>query len=58
MSGPFSGKCICKDGYSRKSIGSPYCTNCDLGVPYALLLSGLSKITIDFGGPLALVTPG
>ncbi|CAD8121248.1 unnamed protein product [Paramecium sonneborni] len=55
MSGPFVGKCICKDGYSRKSIGSVYCTNCDMGVAYSLLKSGLNKIKIDFGGPLDLV---
>jgi len=55
MSGPFVGKCICKEGYSRKSIGSVYCTNCNMGVPYSILTSGLNKIKIDFGGPLDLV---
>ncbi|CAD8121951.1 unnamed protein product [Paramecium sonneborni] len=53
--GPISGECKCDaKGISRFSIGSVYCTDCSLGVPYFGLIDKFDGFTIDFGGSVAL----
>ncbi|CAD8210006.1 unnamed protein product [Paramecium octaurelia] len=53
--GPINGECKCDTkGISRFSIGSVYCTDCSLGVPYFGLNDEFTGFTIDFGGSVAL----
>lgn len=49
--GPNNGECKCdKKGISRFSIGSAYCTDCSLGVPYFGLNEEFTGFHFDFGG--------
>ncbi|CAD8121927.1 unnamed protein product [Paramecium sonneborni] len=49
--GPINGECKCdQKGISRFSIGSVYCTDCSLGVPYFGLNEEFTGFHFDFGG--------
>ncbi|CAD8190791.1 unnamed protein product [Paramecium octaurelia] len=57
--GPINGDCKCDSkGISRFSIGSVYCTDCSLGVPYFGLNEEFTGFNIDFGGSIIYLDQG
>ena len=49
--GPINGECKCGyNGISRFRIGSSYCTDCSLGVPYFGLNEEFTGFDFEFGG--------
>ncbi|CAD8121931.1 unnamed protein product [Paramecium sonneborni] len=54
--GPIFGECKCAaKGVSRYNIGSIYCTDCSVGVPYFALNEEFTGFSFDFGGAVAFI---
>ncbi|CAD8072273.1 unnamed protein product [Paramecium primaurelia] len=54
--GPIFGECKCdQKGISRYSIGSVYCTDCFVGVPYFALNEEFTGFNFDFGGAVVYI---
>ncbi|CAD8190779.1 unnamed protein product [Paramecium octaurelia] len=54
--GPIFGECKCDTlGISRYNIGSVFCTDCQVGVPYFALNEEFTGFTFDFGGAVIYI---